>query len=557
MTLYYGTNTANEVRRWKVDAAGTLVDGGYYPANSLSRERATDEDGNITESFTDARGQMVESVTYLSGQRLATSNVYDDLGRLRHVLSPEANARGPLTAGIIGLYGYYYAYDGKGRVTEKKLPGCDPVYLVYDKRDRLVMSQDGKQRAEDAKNWSYSLYDDLNREIETGEVVLSAATTPAALQSSASASASYTPAGTRTVLSYTAYDTYPTTGNVIAIPFVATAGYATAPGTNTGGKITSVKTRVLGTSTWLTSTTYYDDLGRVIQVASDNLLGYKSRVDMSYDFSGNVLKTREAHGYSATGSDVLETANTYDRRRTASRIERRAERWNPRRGTTRVRRRGAVKDQQVQDGIDFPSRDDDLQRPGMAYLQDQHSFYHDVTLRDDRPRCFREEVLQRRHRRVGMENGTTAPVMYALSYDGLNRLSGSVHYQGGTAWTALAGNNAYEEKGLTYDRNGNILTLNRTGSSATSLAYTYTGNQLTGLIKNGVSGTYSYDPNGNMINDSRKSLNFEYNVLNLLSAVKSGTTLKASYTYLADGTKLRVADAERQRILLLGFFDIR
>ena len=38
-------------------------------------------------------------------------------------------------------------------------------------------------------------------------------------------------------------------------------------------------------------------------------------------------------------------------------------------------------------------------------------------------------------------------------------------------------------------------------------------------------------------------LNFEYNVLNLLSAVKSGTTLKASYTYLADGTKLRVADA--------------
>ncbi|KIO43328.1 hypothetical protein BA92_12755 [Sanguibacteroides justesenii] len=38
-------------------------------------------------------------------------------------------------------------------------------------------------------------------------------------------------------------------------------------------------------------------------------------------------------------------------------------------------------------------------------------------------------------------------------------------------------------------------------------------------------------------------MNFEYNVLNLLSAVKSGTTLKASYTYLADGTKLRVADA--------------
>ncbi|KIO43331.1 hypothetical protein IE90_09060, partial [Sanguibacteroides justesenii] len=38
-------------------------------------------------------------------------------------------------------------------------------------------------------------------------------------------------------------------------------------------------------------------------------------------------------------------------------------------------------------------------------------------------------------------------------------------------------------------------------------------------------------------------MNFEYNILNLLAVVKTGTTLKASYTYLADGTKLRVADA--------------
>ncbi len=84
-----------------------------------------------------------------------------------------------------------------------------------------------------------------------------------------------------------------------------------------------------------------------------------------------------------------------------------------------------------------------------------------------------------------------------------------------------------------------------------------TGNQLTGLTENvastlagdvysrggSVSGTYAYDKNGNMINDSRRALDFGYNVLNLLSEVKTtGGELKAKYVYLADGTRSRVRD---------------
>ncbi len=46
-----------------------------------------------------------------------------------------------------------------------------------------------------------------------------------------------------------------------------------------------------------------------------------------------------------------------------------------------------------------------------------------------------------------------------------------------------------------------------------------------------------------MTNDSRRALDFGYNVLNLLSEVKTvGGELKAKYDYLADGTKLRVRD---------------
>ena len=81
-----------------------------------------------------------------------------------------------------------------------------------------------------------------------------------------------------------------------------------------------------------------------------------------------------------------------------------------------------------------------------------------------------------------------------------------------------------------------------------------TGNRLTSLTEN-VSSTlagdvysrgnvatssYTYDKNGNMTNDNRRALNFGYNVLNLLSEVKTvGGELKAKYDYLADGTKLR------------------
>ena len=45
-----------------------------------------------------------------------------------------------------------------------------------------------------------------------------------------------------------------------------------------------------------------------------------------------------------------------------------------------------------------------------------------------------------------------------------------------------------------------------------------------------------------MLTDSRKNLQFSYNFLNLLGEVKSGSTVKAKYTWLADGSKLRVRD---------------
>ena len=98
----------------------------------------------------------------------------------------------------------------------------------------------------------------------------------------------------------------------------------------------------------------------------------------------------------------------------------------------------------------------------------------------------------------------------------------------------------------------NIQTLTRTGSAAATLSYTYTGNQLKNLTKNSVIGNYSYDKNGNLVNDSRKNLNLSYNVLNLLSTVKTGISLTTRYSYLADGTKLGVFDGGTSGFYYLG-----
>ena len=109
---------------------------------------------------------------------------------------------------------------------------------------------------------------------------------------------------------------------------------------------------------------------------------------------------------------------------------------------------------------------------------------------------------------------------YAFSYDALNRLTAANHQAKLTAWNASA---AFHENNLSYDLNGNILTLNRTGknglnmdvltynygTAATAsnklLAVTDAGNRSEGFKEVGTTGTdYVYDVNGNMVWDRNK-----------------------------------------------------
>ncbi len=73
-----------------------------------------------------------------------------------------------------------------------------------------------------------------------------------------------------------------------------------------------------------------------------------------------------------------------------------------------------------------------------------------------------------------------------------------------------------------------MLTRYNNSGTGTTLSYSYSGNRRS---------TFSYDVNGNVTSDATNSLQSSYNLINLPAQIKSGSTVKANYTYLSDGTK--------------------
>jgi hypothetical protein len=150
--------------------------------------------------------------------------------------------------------------------------------------------------------------------------------------------------------------------------------------------------------------------------------------------------------------------------------------------------------------------------------------------------------------------GTVKQHAYTYAYDAMNRLTGATFRQRASAWATPA-NRALQETGITYDRNGNILTLTRNDRRATGtmdvLAYAYLGNQLLKVADSGDKGTgfkdganlgndYAYDANGNLTQDNNKGISaIAYNHLNLAAQVTKNTNETVRYAHDATGRKLR------------------
>lgn len=190
---YLINSTADAVRIWNISfnpltydnqdiSTNIPISPNIYSEGELYKNVTKDEHGNAVAEYKDKEGQVILKKVQIgtinadySGHNnwLCTYYVYDDLNRLRFVIPPKAveaiKTDWSLTTSsgdIINELCFRYEYDSKSRMIAKKVPGAGWVYMVSDKRDRLVYTQDANMRVK--QQWMATIYDALNRPVTTG-----------------------------------------------------------------------------------------------------------------------------------------------------------------------------------------------------------------------------------------------------------------------------------------------------------------------------------------------------------------------------------------------------
>lgn len=349
----YWTNTAvDDVKIWNVSNSTTLgnfgsysISPGPYSAGELLKNATIDEHGKQVIEFKDKEGKIIlKKVQFTSASDdgiagkdytgwLCTYYIYDDLNRLRAVLQPKAveelakpAVNWQLTTDVLNELTFRYEYDERGRMINKKVPGAGEVWMIYDARDRLVMTQDANLRAEG--KWVYTEYDALNRPFAGGFTFEShdlAYHLNLAKTTSPYPNLGYWGYG---LLWHTLYDDYSWTNNYP--PPVSTNrntdydSYFNLPSNtypqpltqsfSTKGLVTATRTLNMSTGIMMWTLLYYDEKGRIIQNQSTNATGGIDVLTTQYNFIGQALQTVLRHQKNGTNpqTTLLLTTMTYD-----------------------------------------------------------------------------------------------------------------------------------------------------------------------------------------------------------------------------------------------------
>ena len=533
-TDYLANSTANaqlNCLNYGVSSAGTLTSDGSYASGQLSVVKITDEDLNVSYTFTDKLGHVVLSRQMKGSETHDTYYVYDDKGNLCFVLQPMYQSSANLDR-----YAFQYKYDGLNRCIWKKLPGAGYVEMVYDNADRLVFSQDGNQRALTAGNWTYYKYDSLNRLTEQG-VCTDKVTT----------------SGT-TVHIRNYYDNY---------AFRLQAGFNNgnfpddASGNGKGALTASVAT-VLGSSNKIYTAYYYDIKGRAVKTVQSNLLGGYDVATTVYTFTNKPATVTHIHTADGKPTRTEVYTYSYDHVDRISKVEHTL---------------GGTKITLADYAYDNLGRLQSKSLHGSAANKLTYAYNVRSWLTGISGSKFTQNLYYNTGNGTAKYNGSISSMIwragddstvrgYKFTYDGLDRIQNAIYGETVSLSTNI---NRFSENVSEYDKNGNIKSLQRygrTGASAygmlDNLTYTLNGNQLTRVddvvtasaynggfeFKDGVkqANEYAYDANGNLTKDLNKGItDIQYNCLNLPSQVTFSDGSTITYTYAADGTKLKTA----------------
>lgn len=342
--------------------------------------------------------------------------------------------------------------------------------------------------------------------------------------------------------------------------------------------VTGTKTLVLdGDSNYLTATTYYDDRYRPIEVIRDlydESFG-KETVSNKYSFTGLVLQTKISQLFNDSTKSINKYYS-YDHMGRLLRSEQEIVGDNNGKVTLskmEYSEIGQLKQKDLHVGESGALETIDYKYNIRGWLTGVNDpgklkerlfamslYYNDVSgvSQLNTERQFNGNISGIKWKSEGRVASDTIMKAYGFTYDGLNRLKAS-DYGEGNALTSNA--DRYNESIGNYDRNGNILSLSRSGfenqvpySDYDVLCYSYDGNKLIGVEDSGQnakgfidshsyssgSHDYDYDVNGNMVKDLNKGIaTIKYNYLNLPLEVKKDNSNKIVYTYDATGIKLR------------------
>jgi len=536
---------------------------------------ASIENGKL--KLTDINGL---SITGFSGTLINTLSTNCTASLMSYVLEPT----------VLNELCYQYKYDSRNRLVEKKIPGKDWEYIVYNKLDQPILTQDANLKSQ--SKWLFTKYDVFGRVAYTG--IINSGSIRSTLQTAADATISQfvtkntAPttiagttiyydngaypilAGTDEIQTINYYDNYTFDKDILTIPATsegqAIINYNNLSQGLTKGLATGSKVRVLGTTSWITTITGYDAKARTIYAASrNNYLSTTDVVTSLLDFVGKVDKTTATH--TKTGNNSITTVDlfTYDH---AGRLTKQTQAINGA-ATPEVIAENTYDElgQLTVKGVG--GKTSRLQTVNYAYnIRGWLKQINDPNILGTDLFGFKINYNTASHGATPLYNGNISETewktqndnllrWYKYGYDNLNRITSGIDNSADTRYSLST---------VAYDKNGNIANLTRRGQTnvgATTfgvmdqLTYTYQANSNKLIIvsdagndtfgfKDDQIGTgadittdYTYDANGNMLKDLNKAMtsNILYNHLNLPTKVTFASG-NISYIYDATGVKL-------------------
>ena len=328
-----------------------------------------------------------------------------------------------------------------------------------------------------------------------------------------------------------------------------TSGYS--KGSLTGSAVT-----VSGSSTKIYKGYYYDVKGRVTKVVQNNLLGGYDVTNTVYTFTGQPATVTHSHTASGKSTRTEVYTYSYDHADRVSKVEHTL---------------GGTKITLADYTYDSFGRLSTKSLHGSAANKLTYAYNLRSWLTGITSTRFTQNLYYNTGVGIARYNGNISSMTwksgnestvrgYKFTYDGLDRMLNATY--GETAGISTNANR-FSENVTGYDKNGNIKGLQRYGQLSSTaygmidnLTLTLNGNQLNRVddavaastynggfeFKNGANAAdeYSYDANGNLTKDLNKGISgITYNFLNLPNAVTFSDGSTITYTYGADGTKLR------------------